>query len=102
MPDISKLWLPEDVRPHWTDKGEPWCPRGEEVECPSLLGGEQRCSKTRIMCPTNCQPAIEAMARAVPGFLEVAGPQPSPPLPPAAKALEDELWAALVAKGNWP
>jgi len=95
MHDLSKLGLPEDVRPHWTDKGEPWCGRGEHDECPSLTSDGERCSKTFACWPTNCQPAIEAMARSVPGFLEVARP-------PEAKALEDELRAAQVAKGYWP
>ena len=63
MPDISKLGLPDDVAPDWTE-GLPVC----QTRCPSYDG--KRCMVIGCRPISICEPTVRAMARAIPGFLE--------------------------------
>lgn len=72
MPDMSKLGLPAEVRPwfYGTD-GVPRCgqaPAPGKHGCPSYDG--KRCAVLGQRPDWICEPAVEAMARAIPGFLE--------------------------------
>lgn len=77
MPDISKLGLPEDVRPWWHGQdGVPRCgqePASEPRGCPSYDG--KRCAVLGHRPDYICEPAVEAMASTIPGFLEASQPE---------------------------
>lgn len=65
--DLSKLNLPPNVRPEWAKRsGIPACPSDERY-CPSFDG--KRCAVMGMRPRTICEPAVEALAAAVPGFL---------------------------------
>lgn len=65
--NISKLNLPEGVRPEWAVRsGIPAC-TSDGRDCPSFDG--KRCAVMGMRPGTVCEPAVEAMARAIPGFL---------------------------------
>lgn len=66
MMETSKLNLRDEVRPEWRQSGVPTC---SFRECPTWDPARDICGVMGVASEELCEPAIEAMARAIPGFL---------------------------------